>query len=176
LMKLNNIDLDKIAKTVDEVRRDTSKAVRRVEVSGEWVDEPSEYQFAATCLTESGRFRLEVDSPSFMGGNGSRPTPIHFCLVGIGSCFMSTFMGVATERGIRVRSAKIRASCSLDLRKPLGIGDATTVNNVSLELEVEADASREELEEVLRKALDRCPAIYSLRNPIEPTVRLLTGP
>jgi len=52
-MKLNNIDLDKLAKTVDEVHRDASQAVRRIEVVGEWITEPAEFQFSATFVTEA---------------------------------------------------------------------------------------------------------------------------
>jgi uncharacterized OsmC-like protein len=175
-MRLNNIDIGKVGKTVEEIRKNPSKALRRVEVEGEWVIEPSEFQFSTVCTTESGRFTLEVDSPSFMGGGGTRPTPMHYCLTGIASCFMATFVGVATERGIKVREARIRASCTLDLKKPLGVGEGRIINNVAMSLEVEADALREVLDDVLREAIDRCPAIYSLRNPVETEITLLTRP
>jgi len=177
-VRLNNVDLEKVGKTMEEIRADPSKAIRTVQIEGYWMTEerscgPVEYQFVATCRSERGSFTLEVDSPGFMGGGGNRPGPMHYCLVGMASCFLSTLVGVASERGIKLKTAEVRASCELDFRKPLGLGDHPIVRNVRFDLRIEADLPRDGIVQLIEEAKERCPAIYSLRTPIEPVVTLV---
>jgi len=177
-VKLNNVDLEKVSRTVEEIKSDPSKAIRTVQIEGYWMTEDRscgsvEYQFVATCKTEKGTFNLEVDSPGFMGGGGNRPGPMHYCLVGMASCFLATLVGVASEKGIRLSRADVRASCELDFRKPLGLADHPIVRNVRFDLRIEADIDRREIEKLVDEAKERCPAIYSLRTPIEPILNLL---
>ncbi len=177
-MRLNNVDLEKVGKTVEEIRSDPKKAIRAVQVEGYWLTEdracgPVEYQFVATCRAEKGVFNIEVDSPGFMGGGGNRPGPMHYCLVGMASCFMATLVGVASEKGIRLSRAEVKAYCELDFRKPLGLGDHPIVRSVRFDLHIDAEIDRSEIVKLVEEAKERCPAIYSLRTPIEPVVNLL---
>jgi organic hydroperoxide reductase OsmC/OhrA len=89
------------------------------------------------------------------------------------SCFLATLVGVASERGIRLNRAGVKAYCELDFRKPLGLGDNPIVRSVRLDLQIEADIDRSEIVKLVEEAKERCPAIYSLRTPIEPTLNLL---
>ncbi|MCS7094228.1 MAG: OsmC family protein [Thaumarchaeota archaeon] len=172
-MKFNNVDLEKVSKTLELLKSEPDRAVRTIEVSGTWLIEPSEVQFVARCRAESGEFKIEVDSPSFLGGSGSRPGPMHYCLVGITSCFMATIVGVATEKGIKLSNAEVKGSCEIDFSKPLGIVDRPIVRSVRFEVRLLGDSPREVLELLVDEAKERCPAIYSLRTPIEPQVKLL---
>lgn len=172
-MRFNNVDLERVSKTVELLKSDPGKAVRNIEVSGQWVTEPSDVQFVARCKAESGEFRIEVDSPSFLGGSGSRPGPMHYCLVGMTSCFMATLVGIAAEKGVRLTAAEVKGSCEVDFSKPLGIQDRPIVRSVRFEVRLSGDAPREVMERLVEEAKDRCPAIYSLRTPIEPQVALL---
>jgi uncharacterized OsmC-like protein len=178
VVRLNSVDLEKVGKTVEEIKADPNKAVRTVQVEGHWVTDGRssgavEYQFVATCRTEKGTFSLEVDSPGFMGGGGNRPGPMHYCLVGMASCFLATLVGVASERGIRLNRAGVKAYCELDFRKPLGLGNNPIVRSVRFDLQIEADIDRSETVKLVEEAKERCPAIYSLRTPIEPLLNLL---
>jgi uncharacterized OsmC-like protein len=178
VVRLNNVDLEKVSKTVEEIKADPNKAVRTVQVEGYWVTDgrssgPVEYQFVATCRTEKGTFNLEVDSPGFIGGGGNRPGPMHYCLVGMASCFLATLVGVASERGIRLNRVDAKVSCELDFRKPLGLGDNPIVRSVRFDLQIEADIDRSEIVKLVEEAKERCPAIYSLRTPIEPLLNPL---
>jgi uncharacterized OsmC-like protein len=47
------------------------------------------------------------------------------------------------------------------------------VRNVRFDLRIEADIDRSEIEKLVDEAKERCPAIYSLRTPIEPVLNLL---
>ena len=172
-MRVNNIELEQVSRAVEEFRAEPEKAVKTIAVEGVWqLDDPS-VQFVATARAESGVFRLEVDSPRFLGGSGSRPGPMHYCLTGLSSCFMATLVGVASEKGIALKKAVVKASCVVDFSKPLGVRDVNPVRAIRFELSLESDESRERLEEVVREAEERCPAIYSLKNPLTPEIVLV---
>ncbi|MCS7117625.1 MAG: OsmC family protein [Thaumarchaeota archaeon] len=171
-MKFNNVDLEKVSRTMELLRSEPDKSVRTIEVSGSWLTEPSEVQFIARCRAEAGEFKIEVDSPGFLGGSGSRPGPMHYCLVGMTSCFMATLVGVSAEKGVKLTTAEVKGSCEIDFSKPLGLSDKPIVRSVRFEVRLLGDSPREVLEQLVEEAKERCPAIYSLRTPIEPQVKL----
>jgi len=171
-MRVNNIEIDRVSKAIEEFRADPDKAVKTISVEGDWqLDNPS-VQFVATAKAENNVFKLEVDSPSFLGGSGGRPGPMHYCLTGLSSCFMATLVGVASEKGIVLREAAIRASCVVDFSKPLGIGDTKPIRSIRFEIVLKSEAPRKSLEELVREAEERCPAVYSLKNPLTPEIVL----
>jgi uncharacterized OsmC-like protein len=173
-MRFNNIDLEKVENFIKEVKADSWKAVKINEIRGRWVLDDPEKQFEAVAKTEKGEFKMEVDNPSFMGGGGNLPGPMHYCLLGIASCFMATLVVVVTEKRIPLKKAEIAASCELDMSKVAGLSDNPPVRRIILELSVETDRSGEDLGNVLREAANRCPAIYTLKTPLYPEIRLAT--
>jgi len=172
-VRFNNVEQEQVSKTIEEFKAAPDKAVKTISIEGVWLLDNPEVQFIATARAEKNVFNIEVDSPSFLGGSGSRPGPMHYCLIGLSSCFMTTLVGVATEKGILLKKAAVKASCVVDFRKPLSIGDTKPLRSIRFELSLESDASRQRLEEVVKEAEERCPAIYSLKNPLTPEIALL---
>ncbi|MCS7142547.1 MAG: OsmC family protein [Aigarchaeota archaeon] len=172
-MRFNNVDMEKIKRAVEDMRSNPSSAVRVTEVDGRWNLVGVEYQFTARCRTESGEFRLEVDSPGFMGGSGSRPGPMHYCLIGLTSCFMATLVSVASEKGVKLNSADVKGKCEIDFSKPFGLSNNPIIRSVRFEVKLDAAAPREVLNHLISEAKERCPAVYSLRTPIEPDITLV---
>lgn len=172
-MRFNNIDLAKVAGTVEAIRRDPNNAKRATRVEGEWVFDDINVQFRADVKYEKGSTLLEMSLPTFMGGEGSRPGPIHYCVYGLASCFLATVLSIATERNLMVRKARIVAECRLDFSKTFGVADRPIAEGVRFEVELDADADKRTLEELLSEAEERCPAVYSLRYPVKVEARLI---
>jgi hypothetical protein len=98
---INNTDLDKIQNTIDNGKKDRRFVRKPVKLHGEWnLDPKSEYQFKAELTYEKGKQTIEIDSPSFLGGNGNRVGPMGYCIAGITSCFIATFVSVASSKGL----------------------------------------------------------------------------
>lgn len=164
---LNRVDLKKLAKSIDAAKADPKEAKKVNRVDGEWIlDETQGPQFRAEVKTEKASFTLEADSPSFLGGGGTRPSPLHYCMYGVASCFASTFASVASGKGIILRKLRVSAECDINFSKTFGLGDAPIVERVSLVLQVLSDAKGKKLEEILKLAEERCPAVFSFKNPI----------
>ena len=78
---INNVDLDKIGKTIESGKKDKLTLLKPVKLYGKWnLDESKGYQFRTELSYENGKEVIEIDSPSFLGGNGSKLGPMAYCI------------------------------------------------------------------------------------------------
>jgi uncharacterized OsmC-like protein len=171
---VNNINLDAIAREAQAIAADPSRGRRINRADLQWHTDPSGPQMTVSAKYENGEVKVEVDSPTFMGGKGSRPGPLHLCILGLLSCFTATFVTAASARGIHLRSLRATGQCHLDLGRAFGVSDAPIVQNVTFTIEAETDAPPEEVEAARQEAMARCPAIFALANPIPVTSQVRT--
>ncbi len=165
----NNVDLNKISKTIEEGRNDLSTLRRPVKLAAEWNLNPDKpYQFKTELAYEKGKQVIEIDSPSFLGGNGNRLGPMAYCVAGITSCFIATFVTVASSKGIRLSKLNVNAQCSINFAKTFDIADEPITEGIEFQIEAESqDADKQQLEEIIRLAEERCPAMYSMMHEIK---------
>jgi uncharacterized OsmC-like protein len=165
----NNVDLNKISKTIEEGRNDLSTLRRPVKLAAEWNLNPDKpYQFKTELAYEKGKQVIEIDSPSFLGGNGNRLGPMAYCVAGITSCFIATFVTVASFKGIRLSKLNVNAQCNINFAKTFDIADEPITEGVEFQIEAESqDADKQQLEEIIRLAEERCPAMYSMMHEIK---------
>jgi len=170
---LNNVNLDAITREAQAISQDPGRGQRVNRGELIWHTDPESPQMTVRAQYEGGELRLELDSPTFMGGKGSRPGPLHLCVVGMLACFAATFVTAASGRGIRLKGLQAKAACHLDLGQTFGVSEAPILKGVEFLLEVDSDASPEELEGAKEEALARCPAVYSLTHPIPVAVQVV---
>ena len=165
----NNVDLNKISKTIEEGRNDLSTLRSPVKLAAEWNFNPDKpYQFKTELAYEKGKQVIEIDSPSFLGGNGNRLGPMAYCVAGITSCFIATFVTVASSKGIRLSKLNVNAQCSINFAKTFDIADEPITEGIEFQIEAESqDADKQQLEEIIGLAEKRCPAIYSMMHEIK---------
>lgn len=165
---VNNVDLGKIAKTVEAGKKDRSAVRKQIKLSGEWVLDPSAgYQFRTEVPFEKGRKAIEVDSPSYLGGGGNALGPMAFCVAGITSCFIGTFATVAATHGVRLTKLRVEAECSVNFAKTLDLADEPITEGIAFAIEAESsNADKSRLREIAAMAEARCPAIYSMTHVI----------
>ena len=160
--KINNVDMGKVGAFLEEVKANKSKVVKTKRVEGEW--NFSGVQFTATLEHATGKTIVEADGPPFMGGSGTKPDPVQYCLFGLAACFAQTFASVAAEKGVELNQLKIAVENKVNLSKPLGLGDEPIVENVKLFVTASGNGNLKEIE---RLAKERCPGVYCLTNPIK---------
>lgn len=165
----NNVDLNKISKTIEEGRNNLSTLRRPVKLAAEWNLNPDKpYQFKTELAYEKGKQVIEIDSPSFLGGNGNRLGPMAYCVAGITSCFIATFVTVASSKGIRLSRLNVNAQCNINFAKTFDIADEPITEGIEFQIEAESqDADKQQLEEIIGLAEKRCPAIYSMMHEIK---------
>jgi uncharacterized OsmC-like protein len=162
------VDLDKIENNIKAIKADPTKAKKVNRIEGDWnCTGSSGPQFKAELQLEKGNFKLEADSPSFLGGSGTRPGPLHYCIFGLTSCFASTFMTLAAMESIVIESAHFVGECNVDFSKTFGLSEKPIIENAKFKILIKSDADRAALERLTKLAEERCPGMFSLTNKIE---------
>ncbi|MBI5146727.1 MAG: OsmC family protein [Thaumarchaeota archaeon] len=166
---LNNVDLDKISKTIEDGKKDRSTLRKPVKLQGQWNFDPSKgYQFKTEIAYEKGKQVIEIDSPSFLGGGGNRLGPMSYCVAGITSCFIGTFVGIAATQGIRLTKLEVNAECNVNFAKTFDISDEPITEGINFQIDAQAEnADKQQLQQLVKMAEDRCPAVYSMSHMIK---------
>lgn len=166
---LNNVDLDKIAQTATKGKQESSTLKKPVKLQGEWNFDPTiGYQFKTELSYEKGKEIIEIDSPSFLGGQGNRLGPMAYCIAGITSCFIGTFVGIASQQGIQLTKLNVSTECNVNFAKTFDISDEPITEGINFKIDVTSNnADKKKLEEILKMAEERCPAMYSMTHKID---------
>jgi uncharacterized OsmC-like protein len=169
---VNRINLDRLKDTIQKIEEDPSKAKKITRIEGEWVldnvDVPS---FRA----EIQKFTIEADQPIILGGGGTQPSPMHYCLYGIAVCVAATFATVAAMERIELKKMRVAVEDNINFPKVLGIADKPIIEEVKLKITVASDSGEEKIRQLMRMAEDRCPAVFCLTNPVKVTVEVAKG-
>ena len=171
---INNIDLDKVSQTAASGKKDKTTLKKPVKLQGQWNFDPIKgYQFRTELAFEKGKETIEIDSPSFLGGQGNRLGPMAYCISGITSCFIGTFVGIAAQKGIKLTKLAVNTECQVNFAKTFDVADEPITEGINFEIEAQSENNdRKKLEEVLKMAEERCPAMYSMTHVIRVNTKL----
>ncbi len=176
MKRLNNVDLDKVTDFGEQIRQDPSKARKMQVVEGEWLAGVGKVQFRGLVKFEGGQSLFEVDNPTFMGGGGSLPGPMHYCFFGLASCYTGIFATMAAMLGIELKKVKTRVEADINFSRMFALGDQPAIEEVRVFLKVVSPASPEKIREAEKMAQERCPVVFTLLNPIKFTPSLEIEP
>jgi uncharacterized OsmC-like protein len=115
---------------------------------------------------KSGR-TWPISEPQHVGGVADAPTPLEYLLSGVVGCFAAVFAFYAAKYDVAYEGFEATALAELDVRGHM-IEDAppSGFRKVTLDLKVSSDAPREQLERIKQLALNGCPGIATLRDPV----------
>ena len=166
---INNVDLEKVVETTESGKKEKLTLRKPVKLYGEWnLDLSKGYQFRTELSYEKGKQIVEIDSPSFLGGNGNRLGPMAYCVAGITSCFITTFVTVASSKDIRLSKLNVNAQYNINFAKTFDVADEPITEGIEFQIEAESpNADKQQLQEIIRLAEERCPAMYSMKHEIK---------
>ena len=174
---INNIYLDNIQKTIESGQKDSQFLKKPVKLEGEWnFDVQKGYQFKTELVYENGKETIEIDSPSFLGGSGNRLGPMGYCIAGITSCFITTFVSILSSQGIRLGKLHIKSECNINFAKTFDISDEPITEGINFEIDTQGEdekvLDKQILQQMVTMAEERCPAIYSMSHIIKVNAKL----
>jgi len=166
---IKNTDLDKVAQTVANGKKDKQSLRKPVKLQSEWNLDPSKgYQFRTELSYEKGKEAIEIDSPSFLGRNGNKLGPMAYCVAGITSCFIATFASVAASRGVKLTKLIVNTECVINFAKTFDIANEPITEGINFDIAAESeDADKQKLQELIKMAEERCPAMDSMSHEIK---------
>jgi uncharacterized OsmC-like protein len=116
---------------------------------------------------------IEIDSPSFLGGNGNRLGPMAYCGTGIMSYFIATYVNLAAAKRIRPSKLNVNTECINNSAKTFDVTDEPITEGINFQIEAETDnASKEQLHELGTMAKQRYSAIYSMTHEAKVNARI----
>lgn len=149
--------------------------------SNEWVSgthsRTTVNEFFGLGATQSHRqpYSVDTDHPEVFASPDNGPTPVELVLAGLAGCLTAGVAAVAQNRGIRLRSVKATVEGDIDLAGILGI-DPEVRNGfgaITVRYEIDADASREEIQAVVAQSQKRSAVFDVVTNPTSVVVEVV---
>jgi len=112
---------------------------------------------------------FDADHPEIFASEDHGPTPVEFVLVGLAGCLTAGIAAVAQNRNIQLRSVRAELEAGMDIQGILGI-DADVRNGfdyIRVRYEIDADASREDVEALVAQSQKRSAVFDIVTNPTD---------
>lgn len=117
-------------------------------------------------------FTFDTDHPEVFASQDKGATPVEFVLVGLAGCLTAGIAAVAQNRGIQLRSVRATLEAGMDIQGILGM-DSDVRNgfdDIRVSYDIDADASREDIEAVVAQSQKRSAVFDIITNPTDVSV------
>jgi uncharacterized OsmC-like protein len=117
---------------------------------------------------------FKADHPEVFAAEDDGITPIEYLLVGLAACLTAGVASVAQNRGIQLRSVESTVEGAHDIRGILGADSDVRngFNDIKVTFNIDADASKEEIEALVAQSQKRSAVYDALTNPTNVTVEV----
>ena len=178
---VNGVNVDELFKTLDAVKKTAAIAKFRFRADNTWINgghnRTSIRNFYGAGAEDTSRktpFVLDADEPKVLLGTDRGPNPVEYVLTALAGCLTSSLVYHAAARGIAIEEVKSHLEGDLDLRGFLGTSDEVRngYENIRVTFKIKADATEEQLEELVQLARERSPVFDIVSHPVPVSVEL----
>lgn len=117
-----------------------------------------------------------VDEPPALLGEDTAPNPSEAILAGLGTCVSVGIHANAVARQIKLESIELELEADINITSVWGVGDTSPkpvgFSAVRITAHIEADAGRQQLEELLDHVLKWSPVTGTFVAPVPVTAKL----
>jgi len=180
---LNGLDVGQLQATVEALRDQPVLAQFEFRASNSWIDGGENHStiqsFYGAGQEDTSReqpFVFATGEPPVLLGNNEGANPVEFLLHGLAGCVTTTTVLHATARGINIQSISTRLRGDIDLQGLLGLDDDVSpgYRSITIDMEIEADCSDEEIESLLETARGHSPVCTTVCRPVPVTINRVT--
>jgi uncharacterized OsmC-like protein len=127
-----------------------------------------------SCRVDTGRALVDAGLHPATGGTGDQACSGDMLLEALAACAGVTLRAVATALEIPVRGGTVAVEGDLDFRGTLAVSKEASVGfrEIRLRLELDSDASPEQLDTLLKLTERYCVVLQTLRSPPATLARL----
>ena len=175
----NGLNLEQMVQTVDALKNDPDLARFEFRASNQWIDGGENrstiqgfYGAGAEDESRSEPFVFTNGEPPVLLGNNEGANPVEYLLHALAGCVTTTTILHAAARGISIRKLSTELIGDIDLQGFLALDDSVNVGyeSIRISMDIEADCSDEELDELLSFAKDHSPVCNTVCRPVPVTV------
>jgi uncharacterized OsmC-like protein len=175
----NGLNLEQMVQTIDALKANPSLAEFEFRAKNQWIsggENRSTIQgfYGAGCEDESRSeaFTFSNGEPPVLLGNNEGANPVEFLLHALAGCVTTTTVLHATARGIQIRKLSTELVGNIDIQGLLALDDTVQIGyeSIRIKMDIEADCSDEEIDELLSFAKDHSPVCNTVCKPVPVTL------
>jgi uncharacterized OsmC-like protein len=176
----NGLDLEQMVQTIDALKQDPSLAQFEFRARNQWINGGTNrstikdfYGAGSEDASRQEPFVFTNGEPPVLLGNNEGANPVEYLLHALAGCVTTTTVLHAAARGIAIKSLSTDLTGTMDLQGLLALDDNATVGykEIRIDMDIEADCSDEELDELLAFARDHSPVCNTVCRPVPVTVK-----
>jgi len=175
MQTLNGLDLEQMTQTVAALKGEPALARFQFRASNRWIgggeNRSSIQGFYGPGREDDSRsepFEFTNGEPPVLLGKNEGANPVEFLLHALAGCVTTTFVLHAAARGIRLQELSTELEGEIDLQGLLDLDPEATVGyeEIRIKLNVKADCSDEELDDLLAFTKDHSPVCNTVCRPV----------
>jgi len=172
---LNGLDVQAAADTIAAIKADPSLGRFQFRAKNVWVGGGENrstirdfYGAGKEDMSRGQAFVFTNGEPPVLLGDNEGANPVEFLLHALAGCVTTTFVLHAMARGIAIRALSTELVGDLDLQGLLGLDDAVSpgYEQIRIRMNVTADCSDEELDDLLAYAQVHSPVCNTVCRPV----------
>ena len=171
----NGLNLEQMVQTVDALKNDPTLAQFEFRARNQWINGGENrsciqgfYGAGAEDTSRTEPFVFTNGEPPVLLGNNEGANPVEYLLHAHAGCVTTTTVLHATARGIKIRRLSTELVGEMDLQGLLALDDDAPVGykSIRIRMDIEADASDEEIDDLLAFAEGHSPVCNTVCRPV----------
>jgi len=176
----NGLDMDALVGTVEAVKNDPSLGAFEFRATNQWINGGENrsrikefYGAGSEDESRTDAFEFTNGEPPVLLGANEGANPVEFLLHALAGCVTTTTVLHAAARGIQIERLSTELVGTIDVQGLLALDDAVPVGyeQIQIKMDIKADCSDEELDDLLAFAKDHSPVCNTICRPVPVTVQ-----
>ena len=178
--RTNGLDMEALVGTVEAVKNDPSLGAFEFRATNQWINGGENrsrikefYGAGSEDESRTDAFEFTNGEPPVLLGANEGANPVEFLLHALAGCVTTTTVLHAAARGIQIERLSTELVGTIDVRGLLALDDAVPVGyeQIQIKMDIKADCSDEELDDLLAFAKDHSPVCNTICRPVPVTVK-----
>jgi uncharacterized OsmC-like protein len=172
---VNGLNTTQMFETLDAIKGQPSLARFQFRADNKWIsggeNRSTIKDFYGADREDDSRtepFLFTNGEPPVLLGDNEGANPVEFLLHSLAGCVTTTIVLHAAARGIRIEELSTQLDGEIDLQGLFGLDDSVPVGyeQIRIKIDVKADCSDEELDDLLGYAQEHSPVCNTVCRPI----------
>jgi uncharacterized OsmC-like protein len=178
--RTNGLDMAALVGTVEAVKQDPSLGAFEFRATNQWINGGENrsrikefYGAGSEDESRTTAFEFTNGEPPVLLGTNEGANPVEFLLHALAGCVTTTTVLHAAARGIQIESLSTELVGTIDVQGLLALDDTVPVgyDQIQIMMDIKADCSDEELDDLLAFAKDHSPVCNTVCRPVPVTVK-----
>jgi len=176
----NGLDMEALVGTVEAVKNDPSLGAFEFRASNQWINGGENrsrikefYGAGSEDESRTDAFEFTNGEPPVLLGANEGANPVEFVLHALAGCVTTTTVLHAAARGIQIERLSTELIGTIDVQGLLALDDTVPVGyeQIQIIMDIKADCSDEELDDLLTFAKGHSPVCNTICRPVPVTVK-----